>query len=133
MIDAIITGKIYSAPERRVSKTGSEYLTAKVRAATGNGEALFVNCIVFDADAARSLLALQSGDSLSISGELTPGAWLDRGGEPRPSLSMVVSKVLTLYNLDKKRKSSKATPASAPQPQDDMPEPPAWLDDGFPV
>lgn len=131
MIDAIITGKIYTAPERRVSKNGSEYLTAKVRAATGNGEALFVNCIVFEADAARSLLALQSGDSLSISGELTPGAWLDREGQPRPSLSMVVSKVLTLYNLDKKRKSSKAAPASTAQPQDDMPEPPAWIDDGF--
>ena len=133
MIDAIVTGKMYAAPERRIAKTGSEYLSAKVRVAVANSDAIFINCVVFDADAAHSLAALSAGDSVALSGEITPSVWVDREGKSRVSVSMVVSKALTLYNLDKKRKSSKAAPASALQPQDDIPEPPAWIDDGFPA
>lgn len=111
MIDGLISGKVWERAQLRTSKTGSEFVTAKVRAPSANGEALFVNCVVFDANVARELLALEAGDSVALCGTLTPGAWIDREGQARPSLSMVVGKVLTLYGLDKKRKASKCADA----------------------
>ena len=48
MIDALIAGKLFGQPTERTSKTGKPYAVAKVRAAAGDGESLFVNVIAFD-------------------------------------------------------------------------------------
>ena len=69
------------------------------------GEAVFVNVIAFDRDLGATLMALGDGDSVSLSGALTPKAWTDRNGEARPSLDMVVHAVLTAYQVNRQRKT----------------------------
>lgn len=102
MIDGLISGKIYGQPKDGLSKNGHPYTTAKVRASEG-GETLFVNVIAFADEARRELLALTDGDSVALTGSLTPKVWTDRDGQSRPALDMVAAHVMSLYRLKKKR------------------------------
>lgn len=115
MIDGLIGGKLHGKPARRVGQSGKAFVTAKVRTPTANGEALFVNVIAFSESVGASLLALDDGDSVSISGALTPKAWTDRSGEAKPSLDMVAHALLTTYHVTRKRQavSDKQAGASA--------------------
>ena len=81
MIDALIAGKLYGTVSQRTTKTGNPFATAKVRVTTVTGEGLFVNVIAFADAAVGALLALSDGDSVAISGELTP----PRCGPIRPA------------------------------------------------
>lgn len=114
MIDGLIGGKVYGKPGERTGQSGRRFVTAKVRAAAGDGESLFVNVIAFDGDVRAVLLALEDGDSVSLSGSLTPKVWTDRNGEARPALDMVAHVVLTAYHVKRKRQAiqRQAAPAS---------------------
>lgn len=103
MIDGLIGGKLHGKPAQRVGQSGKAFVTAKVRTPTANGDALFVNVIAFSESVGASLLALDDGDSVSISGALTPKAWTDRSGEVKPSLDIVAHAVLTTYHVTRKR------------------------------
>lgn len=118
MIDAILSGRIYGTPAEKTSgKTGKRFVTAKVRAAAGDGETLFVNIIAFDGNVCAGLLALGDGDSCSLSGALTPKVWTDRDGQARPALDLVAHGLLTSYHVTRKRK------AMQPADQDDAKAP----------
>ena len=65
-IDALIAGKLHARPEARTSKNGKPFATAKMRAAAGDGDSLFVNVIAFEQAAVSALLALDAGDSIAI-------------------------------------------------------------------
>lgn len=103
MIEALITGKLHQRAEERTGKTGRQFVTAKVRAAVGEAEGVFVNVVAFSESACAALLALDAGDSLALAGTLKAGAWIDREGNPRPSLDLVAAQVLTLYGLKRRR------------------------------
>ena len=103
MIDGLISGKLYGQPTERTSKTGKPFALAKVRAAAGDGESLFVNVIAFDDAPVAALLALGDGDSVALSGSLTPKVWTDKEGNVRPSLDLVAHQVLTTYHVTRKR------------------------------
>lgn len=105
VIDALIGGKLYGKPEQRESRNGNAYVTCKVRAPAGDGEGVFVSVIAFAEPVCRALLALEDGDSASIAGELTPKAWLDRDGDPRPGLDMLAHAVTTAYHVRRKRQA----------------------------
>lgn len=107
-IEALILGKLHQRAEQRTSKTGRPFVTAKARAAAGDGESLFVNVIAFGDTACAALLAMDAGDSLALAGTLKPGAWTDREGNARPSIDVVAAQVLTVYGLKKKRDAAKA-------------------------
>lgn len=119
MIDGLIAGKLYGQPAERMGKAGKSFAVAKVRAASGDGESLFVNVIAFDAAPCAALLALGDGDSVALSGSLTPKVWTDKQGNARPSLDMVAAQVLTAYHVTKKRKAMAGDrPAPQRQPND---------------
>ena len=100
MIDGLIGGKLYGAPEKRLGKAGKAFAMAKVRATAGdNDSTLFVNVIAFDGAACNALLALSDGDSVTLAGSLTPKVWTDKQGVVRPSLDMVAQQVLTAYHV----------------------------------
>ena len=105
MIDGLIAGKVYGQPEERTGKNGTPFATAKVRAAAGDNSPLFVNVIVFAETARVALLALDDGDSVALSGALTPKAWTDKNGEARPALDVVAHAVLTPYHITCKRQA----------------------------
>lgn len=105
MIDALIAGKLYGAATSRTSQNGKPFVTAKVRAAAGDGESLFVNVIAFSKTAGEALLALADGDSVALSGTLTPKVWTDRQGDAKPALDLVAHAVLTAYHVQRKRRA----------------------------
>ncbi|HKT98056.1 MAG TPA: single-stranded DNA-binding protein [Paraburkholderia sp.] len=103
MVDGLVSGKLYGAATSRTSQNGKRFVTAKVRAAAGDGESLFVNVIAFSTTAGEALLALADGDSVALAGTLTPKAWVDRAGEAKPALDLVAHAVLTAYHVKRKR------------------------------
>ena len=149
MIDGLIAGKVYGKPLERTSKAGQPFAVAKVRAAAGDGESLFVNVIAFDAAPCAALLALGDGDSVAMSGTLTPKVWTDKDGNARPALDLVAHQVLSAYHVTRKRNAMQreqavsgnapVTPAPAPQRprgeawQARAPQDRSGLDDGAPL
>jgi single-stranded DNA-binding protein len=105
VIDGIVSGRLFGAAQSRVGRNGSEFVTAKVRAAAGDGEALFVNVIAFSHSAGAALMALADGDSVALAGTLTPKAWVDKQGDAKPALDMTVHVVTTAYHVTRKRKA----------------------------
>jgi single-stranded DNA-binding protein len=105
MIDGLIAGKLYGAPQERTSKTGTPFTVAKVLCTAGDGESLFVSVIAFEAYACTALLALDDGDSVALAGMLTPKVWIDKDGDARPALDIVAAQVLTVYHVTSKRKA----------------------------
>jgi single-stranded DNA-binding protein len=139
-IEALILGKLHQRAEQRTAKTGRSFVTAKVRAAAGEGEALFVNVIAFSESAGAALLALDAGDAVALTGTLKPAAWVDREGNARPSLDLVAAQVLTVYGLKKKRDAigqaaEPHQPSSAPPrqlPVEDFGPAGDWTEGGHP-
>lgn len=118
MIDALIAGKVFAKPQERTGKSGKPFVTAKLTTTAGDGESLFVNVIAFDADACRSLLALDAGDAVSVAGPVTPKTWTDREGSARVAVDVVAHQVLTAYHVSRKRKAMQAEQQEPQPPQD---------------
>lgn len=97
MIDGLVAGRLYGDSERRIDKAGKPFTVAKVRAATADAETLFVNVIAFDADVCAAIGGLRDGDSLALTGSITPRVWSDKQGNTRPALDMVAHRVLALH------------------------------------
>jgi single-stranded DNA-binding protein len=104
-IEALIAGKLFKVAEERRSNAGKVFVTAKVRAAMGDGESIFVNVIAFSDSAKAALLALDDGEAVALAGSLTPKIWTDRDGNAKPALDMVAANVLTAYHVARKRKA----------------------------
>ena len=120
MIDALIAGKVHGTPTQRTGKSGKPFALAKVRTPTTEGESVFVSVIAFDDAPCNALLALSDGDSVALSGTLTPKTWTDREGNTRPALDMVAHQVLTSYHVTRKRA------AVRPPPTPERPSHDAW-------
>lgn len=103
MIEGLITGTLVGLAEQRQGKNDTTFVLAKVKATPGEGEPLIVNVIAFAAEACAALLALDEGDTLALTGTLTPKVWTDKQGNTRPALDLVASQVLTVYHVDHKR------------------------------
>lgn len=96
MIDGLVAGRLYGEAERRTDRAGKAYSLAKVRAATAEGDVLFVNVIAFDDDLCASLRRLRDGDSVALSGSLNPRVWTDKQGNARPALDMVAHRLISM-------------------------------------
>jgi hypothetical protein len=100
MIDALIGGKLYSKPLQRLGNSGKPFVTCKVRVATGAEDAIFVSVIAFDDKVIHALINLDAGDSISLSGVLTPKVW-----QGKPALDLVAHGILTPYHVKRKRQA----------------------------
>jgi Single-strand binding protein family len=98
MIDGLVAGRLMGDASRRVDKAGRSYIVARVLARNKADEEFIVNVIAFDEAPCAALLALRDGESLTLSGALTPKVWTDKQGMTRPSLDMVATHVLTAYH-----------------------------------
>jgi hypothetical protein len=96
VIDALITGRLYGLAESCTSKNGKAYVRAKVACADGvQGACLFVRVTAFSESACVHLLRLQDHDAVSLTGKLTPTAWLGKDGKPRAGLDMLAHHVMS--------------------------------------
>lgn len=115
MIDALIAGRLYGHAEERTGQSESAFVTCKVRVATDDGNTIFCNVIAFDDDVRHALLALTDGDSVALSGALTPKVWTDKQGNTRPALDLIAHAVLTAYHVARKRKATQGKPGGQEQ------------------
>lgn len=113
MIDGLIGGKLHGKPVQRIGQSGKPFVTAKVRTPTTAGDTLFVNVITFSESVGTALLELDSGDSVSLSGALTPKVWTDSKGEARPVLDLVAHAITTVYHVTRKRQAARAAEEEA--------------------
>jgi hypothetical protein len=97
MIDGIVSGRLHGAPAEGSGQGGSRYVTARVKAVAGDGDTLIVNVIAFVDAVRQALLDLEDGESVALSGSLTPKVWTDRHGDARPALDMVAHALLTAH------------------------------------
>ena len=106
MIDALIAGRLQGQPSEKTGKNGKPYVIAKVRATAGDGDTLIVNVITFSDAVGDALLALDEGDSVALSGALTPKVWTDRDGQVRPALDLIAHQILTAYHVNRKHEAA---------------------------
>jgi single-stranded DNA-binding protein len=105
MIDGLVAGRLYGAVQVRTGQHGTHFVTCRVRATAGDGESIFVNVIAFDDTVRQQLEALDDGDSVSLTGALTPKTWTDKQGNAKPALDMVAHGVLSAYHTQRKRQA----------------------------
>ena len=120
LIRALVTGVLHEAPVVRVSKNGKPFTTAKLRADAADG-AVWCSLIAFGAQA-EALAEQRANAALSVAGRVTPNAWLDKAGEPKAGLSLVVDQVAALRTRPKPKPTPAPAPAASPGFDDDLPD-----------
>lgn len=105
MLSVLASGTLVSDPRARTTAAGKAYATAALRVACEDAEAMLVSVIAFDAGAVAALLALQKGDACAIAGRAKLTSW-EKAGEQKHGLSVTADKVLTIYQIDKKRRQA---------------------------
>ncbi|WP_345797164.1 single-stranded DNA-binding protein [Castellaniella sp. MT123] len=105
MIDALIQGKLYGTPKTGIGKNSNPYTTALLRVATAAGDMLMCSVICFDEAAQCVLQALGDGDSVAVTGTLTPKVYQAKDGTSRPALDLVAQAVMTPYQVTRKRQA----------------------------
>ena len=116
MIRALITGTIYGEPQARTSQAGKKYATAKVKADSGKGDGGVDWCsIIAFGEHADRLMTLAQGAALSISGKAEVSGWLDKQGEPKAGLSLVVDDLATLKGKPRPPQADARPGRPAPQ------------------
>ena len=100
------------------------FVTAKVRVSVTAEESLFVSVITFSQTIIPALLALDAGDSVSLSGTLTPKVW-----DGKPALDLVAHGILTAYHVTRKRKAvAEPEPSTGQYERDYQPDSPPNFD-----
>jgi single-stranded DNA-binding protein len=102
MMHVLLTGTLVKPAQSRTTAKGGAFSTALMRVPHAEANASLASLIAFADPARAAILALQPGDALSIVGEAKPTEW-EKEGEIKRGLSVVVSQVLTLYQVDKRR------------------------------
>ncbi len=115
MIRALVSGTLYDAPKVHTGKSGKPFTTAKVRADGKDGATVWCSIIAFNAEGER-LATLQQGAALSVSGRAEVSVWLDKNGEPKGGLSLVVDELATLKAKPKPRDDGSQQRRSARRP-----------------
>lgn len=125
-ISALVLGTLLTQPTQRTSQRGANFTTCRIRVASagsGDTDSVVANAICFDQDVQRELLSLGTGEQVAASGTLKVGIWTPADGQPRPSVDLVVGKVLSAYSVSKKRKAAQPDQDDR---QQDRPSDAAW-------
>ncbi len=108
MIDALVSGRLAADPKSGSARSGSRYVTARLWVAFGGEERVSVSVIAFNELVCERLLALGAGESVALTGELTPKVWESPDG-PKASADLKAHAILTPYEV--RRRRSAAEPA----------------------
>jgi hypothetical protein len=101
---ALVSGRLWCNPERRVSNSGKPFGAATVRVGSG-GSAVWWKVLTFGETATEELLSLRDGDALSASGEFIGENCNGRDG-PKVGFTLFADRVLSA-----KHKRREAAPA----------------------
>ena len=128
-ISALVLGTLLTQPTQRTSQRGASFTTCRIRmasAGTGDTESVVANAICFDEATQRELLSLGTGEQVAASGTLKVCIWQPQDGPPRPSVDLVVGKLLTPYSVSKRRKAAQAGNDQDDRQRDPRPSHDAW-------
>lgn len=100
MIRALVAGVLYGQPQPRTSQSGKNFTTAKVKADGKDGSIVWCSVIAFGEQAER-LAGMKDGAALAVSGRCELSAWLDKSGEPKAGLSVVIDEIAALRGAHK--------------------------------
>lgn len=95
MIRCLVSGTLHGEPLVRTSANGNPFTTAKLRADGKDGASIWCSLIAFGPEGER-LAIVKAGEALSVSGRAEVTAWLNREGEAKAGLSLVVDELITL-------------------------------------
>jgi single-stranded DNA-binding protein len=98
----LISGTLFRAPERKVSRAGKPYVSATIKCRDGDA-AQFWRVTIFSESASEEMMRLAAGDSVSAQGAMSAEIYRPENGEPRLSLSLVADQVLALRQPSRKR------------------------------
>lgn len=104
MIDGLISGRLVGASQARTGQGGRRFVTAKLRVPASDGGVVFASVITFSQSTGDALLALEEGDSVTLTGSVVPRVWTDSHGEPRAALDVKAHAALTAYHVRRKRR-----------------------------
>ena len=106
---ALVTGTLFRAPERKVSRGGKPYVSATIRVREGDASQ-FWRVTIFSESAGEEMMSLQDGDAVSAQGAMCAELYRPDDGEPRLSLSLVADRVLALRQSARKREKQPTDP-----------------------
>ena len=112
MLSVLCSGSLVSDPRERTTAAGKAFATCQMRVPAEDTEALLVSIIAFNADAVAAILALSKGDAVAIAGRAKLTSW-EKDGEEKHGLSVVADQVLSIYQIEKRRKRA-AAPEEVP-------------------
>lgn len=107
MLDCLIAGKLFGAPQKRTSKNGNDFVTGKMRAPIGEGAPAFVTFIAFRDHVCAALMELADGSSIAIAGEMKLGTYQAKDNTHRVSIDVTVHELLTPTHVSRRRQSMK--------------------------
>jgi single-stranded DNA-binding protein len=93
---ALISGSLFKAPERKVSKNGNAFATATIKMRADDNKSEFWRLVTFSETAVEELMRLGEGDNLSAQGQMKAELYQPEGKEPRVSLSIIADTVQPL-------------------------------------
>jgi hypothetical protein len=98
---ALVTGRLFGDPKRRISKVGKPYVSAKLREGAGD-TAVWWSIVAFAEEACDELLRLGDGDAVSVSGPFTVSTY-ERNGEVRLNHSIVAERLISARRAKKRQ------------------------------
>lgn len=113
-------GTLVSDPMRRASGNGRPYVTATINVAAEGAEASLVSLIAFAPLARESLAVHREGDTVCAGGRASLKQWINRDGETRHGISIVVEQIVSEHELATRRMS--AAPATIVAPRSEPEE-----------
>lgn len=93
---ALISGALFKAPERKVSKNGNAFAIATIKMRADDNRNEYWRLVTFSESAVEELMRLNEGDNLSAQGPLKAELYAPEGREPRISLSIVADNIQPL-------------------------------------
>jgi hypothetical protein len=116
-IFALASGTLFRRPERKVSKAGKPYVSAKLRSGDGDST-IWIALFAFSDTAQAELSALDDGDALAAQGRLSAELYQPTGGGARVNLSMTVSVILPVKRRKRKPEMAATAPPLVPSRAD---------------
>lgn len=107
MLNILATGTLVADPKRRTSTAGKDFATASLRVPADDSETMLVSVIAFNVDAVAALLALAKGDACAVTGRAKLTNW-EKDGAEHHGLSVTADQVLSMYQIEKRRKRATA-------------------------
>ena len=106
MFDGIISGRLVRKPKGGETRTGKPLANCLLKVTCEHSEStLLVSVIAFE-DRADSLMRLDSGDAVTVSGPCRMTEW-ERDGETRHGVAVTAHQIMTAYKERKKRPEAK--------------------------